>query len=278
MKRNLNVLLAVLNAYKEDDFAHFSSTELNQKFGFAKKNIGAMLRELEQLNKIENYTINGYYNRYKIVETVDCPDFVLNKNLSNSQKSFLLRCIEQNISEDLSKKEIARRVNNNENGGNISRSFTEIKNACGIEVFELITNYNLVSGLIPENSIKTEHGYRTNNYINPTVSETKEEKIAKFLIRKSSHRQRSSPSVKEYNLTQEYIKQLLINQEYKDYYTGLIPDNYEEYSIDRIDSSKGYIKDNVVITTNKINLMKSDMSIEEFKNQIISLYNNISNF
>ena len=186
--------------------------------------------------------------------------------------------IEQNITEDLSKKEIARRVNGNENSSNISRSFTEIKNACGIEVFELITNYSLISGLIPENSIKTEHGYRNSNSINPTTAETKEEKIAKFLIRKSSHRQRSSPSVKEYNLTQEYIIQLLINQEYKDYYTGLIPENYEEYSIDRINSSKGYVKDNVVITTNKINLMKSDMSIEEFKNQIISIYNNLSNF
>lgn len=66
MKRNLNVLLAVLNAYKENDFAHFSSIELNQKFGFAKNNIGTMLKELEQLNKIENHTINGYYNRYPI--------------------------------------------------------------------------------------------------------------------------------------------------------------------------------------------------------------------
>ena len=45
MKRNLNVLLAVLNAYKEDDFAHFSSTELNQKFGFAKKSQSNLTRQ-----------------------------------------------------------------------------------------------------------------------------------------------------------------------------------------------------------------------------------------
>lgn len=37
MKRNLNVLLAVINAYGE--FSHFSGAELNHKFGFATKNI-----------------------------------------------------------------------------------------------------------------------------------------------------------------------------------------------------------------------------------------------
>lgn len=278
MKRNLNVLLAVLNAYEQDKYSNFSSAELNQKFGFAKKNIGIMLKELEELGKIENHTINGYYNRYKILEHVDCPDFILYENLSNSQKSFLLRCIENNITEDLSKKEIARKVNGNENSNNISRSFTDIKNSCGKEVFELIVNYSIVTDLVPENAILTEHGYRTNNSTISSKSESKEETIAKFLYKKSSHRQRGSTSIKEYNLTQEYIIKLLIEQEYKDYYTGLIPENYEEYSLDRIDSSKGYIEGNVVITTNKINIMKSDLSIEDFKNQIISIYNNISNF
>lgn len=40
MKRNLNVLLAVINAYEENgEFSHFSGAELNHKFGFATKNI-----------------------------------------------------------------------------------------------------------------------------------------------------------------------------------------------------------------------------------------------
>lgn len=278
MKRNLNVLLAVLNAYKEDDFAHFSSTELNQKFGFAQKNIGTMLKELEELKKIENHTTSGYYNRYKILEFVDCPDFILDKKLTNSQKSFLLRCIEKNITSELSKKEIARRVNGNENNSNISRSFSDIKNACGLEVFELISNYNIISGLTPENAIKTIYGYRTNNAIPKLEDKSQENIIAQFLLVKSTRRQKTSPSVKEYNLTLDYIKQLLLDQDYKDYYTGSIPENYEEYSIDRIDSSKGYVEGNVVITTNKINLMKNDMSTEEFKNQIKLLYNNLDNF
>lgn len=111
MKRNLNVLLAVINAYEE--FSHFSGAELNHKFGFATKNIPQMLKDLVDLKYIENHTINGFYNRYKILKHIDCPEFILDNRLSNSQKDFLLRCIEQNITEDLSKKEMARRVNEN---------------------------------------------------------------------------------------------------------------------------------------------------------------------
>lgn len=84
-------------------------------------------------------------------------------------------------------------------------------------------------------------------------------------------------NISEYTLTPEYIKELLISQNYKDFYTGLIPEDKMLYSIDRIDSSKGYIQGNVVITT-RINLMKGTMNTEEFKQTIKDLYNNINNF
>lgn len=85
-------------------------------------------------------------------------------------------------------------------------------------------------------------------------------------------------NISEYTLTPEYIKELLISQNYKDFYTGLIPEDKMLYSIDRIDSSKGYIQGNVVITTTRINLMKGTMNTEEFKQTIKDLYNNINNF
>lgn len=38
MKRNLNLLFAIINAYKgKEDLAHFSTCELNKKFGISKK-------------------------------------------------------------------------------------------------------------------------------------------------------------------------------------------------------------------------------------------------
>ena len=79
-------------------------------------------------------------------------------------------------------------------------------------------------------------------------------------------------------VSEDYIRGLLLKQEFKDYYTGLIPENYKDYSIDRIDSNLGYIEGNIVITTNRVNTAKNDMTTEEFKKLILDLYNNISNF
>lgn len=281
MKRNLNVLLAVINAYEENgEFSHFSGSELNHKFGFATKNIPQMLKDLVELKYIENHTINGFYNRYKILKHIDCPEFILDDRLSNSQKDFLLRCVEQNITEDLSKKEMARRVNGNENGWNFSRSVNGILETLEEDsLFNIIGEFNIVKGLKPENAIKTEFGYKTNKNIKKLESneKTQDNMIAQFLLKKSSHCKRRS-KVLEYNLTLEYIKELLLKQEYKDYYTRLVPENYEDYSLDRIDSNLGYIEGNVVITTNRVNAMKNDMSTEEFKKLISDLYNNITNF
>lgn len=282
MKRNLNVLLAVINAYEENgEFSHFSGAELNHKFGFATKNIPQMLKDLVDLKYIENHTINGFYNRYKILKHIDCPEFILDNRLSNSQKDFLLRCIEQNITEDLSKKEMARRVNGNENGWNFSRSVDGILEILGEDsLFDIISEFNIVKELKPENAIKTEFGYKTNKNIKRLDSseKTQDNIIAQFLLKKFSQCKRRRNKVLEYNLTLEYIKELLLKQEYKDYYTGQVPENYEDYSIDRIDSNLGYIEGNIVITTNRVNTMKNDMSIEEFKKLISDIYKNISNF
>ena len=282
MKRNLNVLLAVINAYEENgEFSHFSGAELNHKFGFSTKNIPQMLKDLVDLKYIENHTINGFYNRYKILKHIDCPEFILDNRLSNSQKDFLLRCIEQNITEDLSKKEMARRVNGNENGWNFSRSVDGILEILGEDsLFDIISEFNIVKELKPENAIKTEFGYKTNKNIKrlDPSEKTQDNIIAQFLLKKSSQCRRRRNKVLEYNLTLEYIKELLLKQEYKDYYTGQVPENYEDYSIDRIDSNLGYIEGNIVITTNRVNAMKNDMSTEEFKKLISDIYKNISNF
>ena len=282
MKRNLNVLLAVINAYEENgEFSHFSGAELNHKFGFATKNIPQMLKDLVDLKYIENHTINGFYNRCKILKHIDCPEFILDNRLSNSQKDFLLRCMEQNITEDLSKKEMARRVNGNENGWNFSRSVDGILEILGEDsLFDIINEFNIVKELKPENAIKTEFGYKTNKNIKRLDSseKTQDNIIAQFLLKKSSQCRRRRNKVLEYNLTLEYIKELLLKQEYKDYYTGQVPENYEGYSIDRIDSNLGYIEGNIVITTNRVNAMKNDMSTEEFKKLISDIYKNISNF
>lgn len=141
-------------------------------------------------------------------------------------------------------------------------------------LFDIISEFNIVKELKPENAIKTEFGYKTNKNIKRLDSseKTQDNIIAQFLLKKSSQCRRRN-KVLEYNLTLEYIKELLLKQEYKDYYTGQVPENYEDYSID---SNLGYIEGNIVITTNRVNTMKNDMSTEEFKKLISDIYKNIS--
>lgn len=48
-------------------------------------------------------------------------------------------------------------------------------------------------------------------------------------------------------------------------------------SIDRIDSSKGYIKDNIHLVCTIINTMKNNLTLDDFKMYITLTYNNINN-
>lgn len=81
----------------------------------------------------------------------------------------------------------------------------------------------------------------------------------------------------EINITEEYLNELYEIQGRKCYYSGVSFSKDYRPSVDRIDSSKGYIKGNVVICEDKINIMKSNLSIEEFKERIMNIYNNLNN-
>lgn len=72
----------------------------------------------------------------------------------------------------------------------------------------------------------------------------------------------------EMNIDEEFIQSLFEKQEGKCFYTGedleLQSGTTEFFSIDRIDSLKGYTKDNVVLCTWKINKLKSNLPINTF--------------
>ena len=48
----------------------------------------------------------------------------------------------------------------------------------------------------------------------------------------------------------------------------------DSYSIDRIDSSKGYTADNITIISNRANILKRDATLTELK-QLVEYYDNI---
>jgi hypothetical protein len=70
-----------------------------------------------------------------------------------------------------------------------------------------------------------------------------------------------------YNLNIEYLSKLFDEQDSKCFYTNLpLSFNDNTASLERIDSNKGYEKDNVVWVHKNLNIMKRDLSIEEFLN------------
>lgn len=85
-----------------------------------------------------------------------------------------------------------------------------------------------------------------------------------------------------HTLTIQELINLYNNQNGKCFYTGrqlelaLSKDNKNALSIDRMNSSKGYTIDNVVLCCSIVNVMKMDSSLEDFRNicqEIVQLIN-----
>lgn len=84
---------------------------------------------------------------------------------------------------------------------------------------------------------------------------------------------------KNWNLSDQEFKNLIHSN---CYYCGCEPierfnSDYKRYifvnGIDRLNSSIGYVSDNVVSCCPQCNSMKLDYSIDEFKNKVLSIYN-----
>ena len=79
------------------------------------------------------------------------------------------------------------------------------------------------------------------------------------------------------DITLDYLWELYIQQGGRCYYTGLnmsFENNEYCISVDRLDSSKSYMKDNVVLTCRNVNLFKNDLSVESFI-QFLSIMHNV---
>lgn len=91
-----------------------------------------------------------------------------------------------------------------------------------------------------------------------------------------SARTRSKKSGLEFSITVETVNQLWEDCSGNCYYTGLPmvlerSDNMNSVSLDRLDSSKGYVPGNVVLCRSIVNIMKSDLSEAEFSQVILAL-------
>lgn len=83
----------------------------------------------------------------------------------------------------------------------------------------------------------------------------------------------------EWNLSYEYLAQLLIDQDFKCALSGRPISAMEvnnNASLDRIDSKLGYVENNVQWVTSTINMMKQNYTQEEFIQTCIDIANNFS--
>ncbi len=88
---------------------------------------------------------------------------------------------------------------------------------------------------------------------------------------------RSKQLEMKFNLDLEFMINLLEKQKGLCFYSGktlsMSTDQLETLSIDRVDSSKGYTKDNVVLCCTIVNRMKLDFTQKDFKQYIKDMYN-----
>jgi hypothetical protein len=110
--------------------------------------------------------------------------------------------------------------------------------------------------------------------------------IIKIRVLAAKHRAKRKKL--EFDIDEDYVRGLLIKQNYKCKYSEMVLDlgkigsdemliNTNTLSIDRINSNLGYVKDNVVLVTAIVNSMKNELSEENFLFLIkqIANYNNL---
>lgn len=129
---------------------------------------------------------------------------------------------------------------------------------------------------------KENKRYTVEDFLKYLLADTKNRNDTK-------HNKRKDDKYKDFNLTHEYLIELWNKQNGKCAYSGrdmiynyskkdynYLNYNPEKVSIDRIDSSKGYIKDNIVLCCAITNTMKMDLPFEEFKKWINDIHNNLN--
>ena len=102
------------------------------------------------------------------------------------------------------------------------------------------------------------------------IRKTDRSKMASVLLSKTITAKKRNTRTLEHNLTTEYIQDLLEKQNYCCAFTGIKLDHktgknsLRLASIDRINSKKGYVKNNIQIVLNSMNKAKGESTDKQF--------------
>lgn len=300
MTTNLELIFRAICSFWDGEHADFTYHSIqNVCSEDALKNA---IKIFKKIGSIIDCTANGCARRYKIPGPIECPDFIFDPRFDFHTKTYLLE---------------KWNIYNSENVF-VTNGRQEAKlNLLGTSSYEIVKNAKIIKNTIsvPDNLLaeKTEFGYRIKTKVIPEeikkdvyqcryCGETDKSKFgSQHTICKKCYnsidRNRKSYAERlfkssrsnarlhkwEHNLTPEYIQQLLDKQDYKCAYskTSFYNDKKDKLTyptIDRIDSSKGYIKGNVCVCTWLVNTMKSNLTTEQFKDIITKIYENKDNF
>jgi biotin operon repressor len=305
MELKNELVLRIISAYADENgIADFSKNELID-LAYSKNVIGNLLKALCESGDLINLSKNGYYPRYKVNTLLECPKFLTNK-ISVNQKLFLLKLYNEHYLElEESKESICEKLGFLRT--NFNKKIKDLEEH-GIDVNQCLQNdsYAVKLKLDTTNLKQTNFGYMYSRTVIENIqykckycgctdpsqfskgshvtckacSKKKKEGqgIGYYLYNKVVTGVNHRPKELSVNITPEYLAELYNKQNCLCYYTGLPFTKDDKPSVDRIDSSMGYVEGNIVICKTSINFMKRDYTVEKFKQNIIDLYNNINNF
>ena len=307
MDKKLELLLRAICAYEVNGEANFALRNLD--FFGSENTIRRNIEKIEQLVTedgkpyILQINMNGYYSKFKINKVLECPEFIYNKSFPVTYKIILLSLYDlETLPEILTVSGTSKLIGMSYNTvkkyfkDNIKEDLLNNSSPIKLDLEGNLENseYGLKYVGTRKDTYKCQYCGEDNpdmfySHLHSTCKkclwQRNKSSLSTDMVRKLLNNSRRSYSTRQniagYNLTKEYIQELLERQEYKCYYTGVplkIGNKLTNPTIDRIDSSKGYIIGNVVICTEIANIMKNDLSISEMKHQIELWYNNINNY
>lgn len=306
------LILRAISAFQKEQVAEFTYQMLedvcNREF------VRGELKKLEQDNVIEKLNKNGFSFKFKLNTILDCPEFIFNKTISVKNKQLLLELFNTpteyySITEmkeiwkcgDSTAYTRKRRIENeiNESIDNflsnqkiITKNFEsdyEIIDTKWGKQFKtkdrtLDCKCKFCGDDDPNNFYENNHSTCKSCQVK-NKKEQRKNRMSDIITCLYTHGKHSKTAENKggFQLSKQDIEDILEKQNYKCYYTGIefdkTLDNTNKLNhptLDRIDSSKGYTKENVVICTWWSNISKNDISKEDFIEMCKKVANNFT--
>lgn len=306
------LILRAISAFQKEQVAEFTYQMLedvcNREF------VRGELKKLEQDDVIEKLNKNGFSFKFKLNTILDCPEFIFNKTISVKNKQLLLELFNTpteyySITEmkeiwkcgDSTAYTRKRRIENEINESidnflsnqkiitkNFESNYEIIDTKCGkqFKTKNRTLDYKckFCGDDDPNNFYENSHSICKSCQVK-NKKEQRKNRMSDIITCLYTHGKRSKTAENKggFQLSKQDIEDILEKQNYKCYYTGIefdrILDDTNKLThptLDRIDSSKGYTKENVVICTWWSNISKNDLSKEDFIEMCKKVANNFT--